>query len=114
MSFTINEFFEKFVNCVIVLLIDLFFDYNQLFLVKKCNNMIIFIIFLDLMKMMTIFIKTTNSIIQFYRVINKIIVDYVSHHDFFFIDNIEVKKLKIKYNNEFILFEIRRYVIKHI
>ncbi len=58
--------------------------------------------------------KTINSMIQFVRVVNKIIIDHVSHHAFFFVDDIEVKKLKIKYNNEFILFEIRRYVMKHI
>ncbi len=61
-----------------------------------------------------IFMKATNLMIQFVRVVNKIIVDYVSHHAFLFVDDIEVKKLKIKYNNEFIFFEIQRYVMKHI
>jgi hypothetical protein len=46
--------------------------------------------------------------------INKIIVDHVFHHAFSFVDDIEVKKSKITYNNEFILSEIRRYVMKHI
>jgi hypothetical protein len=58
--------------------------------------------------------KAINSIIQFVRVVNKIIVDHVFHHALLFVDDIEVKKLKIKYNNEFILSEIRRYVMKHI
>jgi hypothetical protein len=46
--------------------------------------------------------------------INKIIVDHVSHHALSFVDDIEVKESKITYNNEFILSEIRRYVMKHI
>jgi hypothetical protein len=114
LSSAVNEFFEKFVDCVIASLIDLFFDYDQLSLVEKCRDMIVFMISLDLMRMMTILMKATNSMTQFIRVVNKIIVDHVFHHALFFVDDIEVKKLKIKYNNEFILFEIRRYVMKHI
>ncbi len=83
LSSAMNEFFEKFVDCVIVSLIDLFFDCDQLFLVEKCKNMIVFIISLDLMKMTTIFIKAINSMTQFVRVVNKIIVDQVFHHAFF-------------------------------
>ncbi len=109
-----NEFFEEFVDCVIASLIDLFFDYDQMLFVEKCRNMIVFMISLNLMKMTTILMKATNSVTQFVRVVNKIIVDHVSHHALFFVDDIEVKELKIKYNNKFILFEIRRYVMKHI
>jgi hypothetical protein len=69
---------------------------------------------LDLMRMTTIFMKAINSMTQFIRVVNKIIVDHVSHHALSFVDDIEVKDFKTKYNNEFILFEFRRYVMKHI
>jgi hypothetical protein len=47
-------------------------------------------------------------------VINKIIVDHVFHHALSFVNDIEVKRSKITYNDEFIVFEIRRYVMKHI
>ncbi len=90
--FAMNEFFEKFVDCVIASLIDLFFDYDQLFFVEKCKNMIIFIISFDLIKMTTIFIKMINSVIQFVCVVNKIIVNYVSHYAFFLLTK---KKFKI-------------------
>jgi hypothetical protein len=46
--------------------------------------------------------------------INKIIADHVLHHAFSFVNDIKVKKLKITYNKQFILFEIERYVMKHI
>ncbi len=46
--------------------------------------------------------------------INKIIVDHVFHHALSFVNDIEVKRSKITYNDEFIVFEIRRYVMKHI
>jgi hypothetical protein len=110
----INEFSEEFVDCVIVFLMNLFFEYDQLSLIEKCRNMIAFMISLDLMRMITIFMNAINSMTQFVRMINKIIVNHVFHHAFSFVNNIEVKKSKITYNNEFIFFEIRRYVMKHI
>ncbi len=88
----INEFFEKFANCVIVLLVNQFFEYNQLSLIEKCRDMIVFMISLDLMKMTTIFMKTINFVIQFVRMINKIIVDYVFHHASLFVNDIKIKK----------------------
>jgi hypothetical protein len=109
-----NELSKEFADCVIASLMNLFFEYDQLSLTEKCRDMIAFMISLDLMKMITILMNAINSMTQFVRVINKIIVDYVSHHALSFVDDIEVKKSKITYNNEFILFEIRRYVMKHI
>jgi hypothetical protein len=109
-----NEFSEEFIDCVIVSLMNLFFEYDQLSLIEKCKDMIVFMTSFDLMKMITIFMKVINSVTQFVRMINKIIVDHVFHHAFLFVDNIEVKESKITYNNEFIFSEIRRYVMKHI
>jgi hypothetical protein len=93
---------------------NLFFEYDQLSLIEKCKNMIVFMTSLDLMKMITIFMKTINFVTQFVRIINKIIVDYVFHHALLFVNDIKMKKSKTTYNNEFILSEIRRYVMKHI
>jgi hypothetical protein len=112
--FTIDEFSEKFANCAIALFVNLFFDYDQLSLIEKCPDMIVFMTSFDLMRMITIFMSAINLMIQFVRVINKIIVDHVFHHALFFMDNIKVKKSKITYNNEFIFSQIRRWVMKHI
>jgi hypothetical protein len=110
----IDEFFEKFADCVIISVVNLFFKYDQLSLIKKCRDMTIFMISLDLIKMTTIFMKTINFVIQFVWMINKIIVDHVFHHALSFVNDIKIKELKTTYNNKFILFEIRRYVMKHI
>ncbi len=110
----IDEFSEEFADCAIVSLVNLFFEYDQLSLIEKCRDMIAFMISLDLIRMTTIFMKAINFVIQFVRVINKIIVDHVLHHALSFVNDIEVKESKTTYNNEFILFEIRRYVMKHI
>jgi hypothetical protein len=112
--FAMNEFSKEFVDCVIIFLMNLFFEYNQLSLIEKCRNMIAFMISFDLMRMITIFMNAINSMTQFVRMINKIIVDHVFHHAFSFVNDIEMKKSKITYNNEFIFSEIRRYVMKHI
>jgi hypothetical protein len=55
-----NEFSEKFADCVIIFLMNLFFKYDQLSLIKKCKNMIAFMISFDLMKMITIFMNAIN------------------------------------------------------
>jgi hypothetical protein len=110
----IDEFSEKFADCVIVSLVNLFFEYDQLSLIEKCRDMIVFMTSLDLVRMTTIFMKAINFVTQFVRVINKIIVDHVFHHALSFVNDIKIKRSKTTYNNEFILFEIRRYVMKHI
>jgi hypothetical protein len=112
--FAIDEFSEKFADCAIVSLVNLFFEYDQLSLIEKCRDMIVFMISLDLMRMTTTFMKAINFVIQFVQMINKIIVDHVFHHALSFVNDIKVKELKTTYNNEFILSEIRRYVMKHI
>jgi hypothetical protein len=110
----IDEYSEKFADCAIVSFVNLFSEYDQLSLVEKCRDMTIFMISLDLMKMTIIFMKIIIFVTQFVRMINKIIVDHVFHHALSFVDDIEVKESKMTYNNEFILSEIRRYVMKHI
>ncbi len=109
-----NEYLKKFIHYIIIFLMNLFFEYNQLSLIEKCRDMTTFMISFDLMEMITISMNTTNSIIQFIWMINKNIVDHVFHHTFLFVNDIEVKSYKTTYNNEFILSEIRRYVMKHI
>jgi hypothetical protein len=61
----IDEFSEKFVDCAIVSLVNLFFEYDQLSLIEKCRDMIVFMTSLDLMRMTTIFMKAINSVTQF-------------------------------------------------
>ncbi len=110
----IDEFSEEFADCAIVSFVNLFFEYDQLSLIEKCRDMIAFMTSFNLMKMTTIFMKAINFVIQFDRIVNKIIVDHVFHHTLSFVNDIEIKESKITYNNEFILSEIQRYVMKHI
>jgi hypothetical protein len=61
--FAIDEFFEKFADCAIVSFMNLFFEYDQLSLIEKCRDIIVFIISFNLMKKTPIFMKTINSVI---------------------------------------------------
>jgi hypothetical protein len=61
--FAINEFSEEFVDCAIVSFMNLFFEYDQLSLIEKCRDMIVFMTSFDLMKMTTILMKAINSVI---------------------------------------------------
>jgi hypothetical protein len=106
--FAVNEFFEVFADCVIAFFVNLFFEYDQLSLIEKRRDMIVFMISLDLVRITTIFIRAINSVTQFVRMINKIIVDHVFHHALSFVNDIKIKRSKMMYNNKFILSEIRR------
>jgi hypothetical protein len=95
LSSAVNEFSEEFADCVIASLMNLFFEYDQLSLIEKCRDMIAFMTSFDLMRMITIFMSAINSVTQFVRMINKIIVDHVFHHALSFVDDIKVKESKI-------------------
>ncbi len=63
LSSAIDELSEEFADCAIVSLVNLFFEYDQLSLIEKCRDMIVFMISLDLMRMTTIFMKAINFVI---------------------------------------------------
>ena len=52
---SINEFFEKFINYIIVSLIDFFSGYNQIKLDKKSRDLTAFHTPLELLRMTTLF-----------------------------------------------------------
>jgi hypothetical protein len=53
-------------------------------------------------------------IAQFVRIVTKILEKYIPHVYLPFMDNISVKRSKTIYNNEKIIPEIRKYILKHI
>ncbi len=62
LSSAIDEFFEEFADCAIVSLVNLFSEYDQLSLIEKCRDMIVFMISLELMRMIIILMKAINSV----------------------------------------------------
>ena len=49
--FNVEKFSEKFADMLITSLIDFFFDYDQITLVEKCQNLIIFMTLFKFLKM---------------------------------------------------------------
>ena len=48
LSFNVEELFEKFTSICVAFLIDFFFEYDQITLIKKSRDLIAFMIFLSL------------------------------------------------------------------
>jgi hypothetical protein len=94
--------------------INFFSGYDYVKLDFKCRNITVFIILLGLFRQTTILQKVTNSIIQFVRIVTKILKKYIPHVYLFFIDNINVKGPKTIYNNKKIISGIRKYILKYI
>ena len=63
LSFNIEKFLKKFANMLIISLINFFSDYNQITFVKKCRNLIIFIISFKFLKMIKFSQKIINLIV---------------------------------------------------
>ena len=72
LSFNVEKFLKEFANILITLLIDFFFDYDQITFAEKCQDLITFIILFELLKMIKFSQKIINSIVQFVKMIIKI------------------------------------------
>ena len=72
LSFNVKKFLKKFANMLITLLIDFFFDYDQITLTKKCRDLTTFMISLKLLKIIKLSQKVINSIVQFVKMIIEI------------------------------------------
>lgn len=73
----VDEFVKDFAECVIVLLIDFFSEYNQIFLNKSCRNIRTFMTLLRLLRMKILSQKAMNSVVQFVHIEMKIFENYI-------------------------------------
>ena len=71
--FNIEKFLRKFANILITSLIDFFFNYDQITFIKKCRNLIAFMISVEFLKIIKFLQKIINSIVQFVKIIIKIL-----------------------------------------
>lgn len=69
---------------------------------------------LGLMQMIILPKSTINSIVQFVWIVFKILAPYLWDQAKLFLDNVEVKKPKTKYNNKKVAPKIRCYILEHI
>lgn len=109
-----DEFSEEFAGCAISSLIDFFLGYDQVKLDEESRDLTAFMTPLGLMRMTTLPQGATNSVAQFVRIVLKILAPHLRERAKPFIDEVGVKGLKTKYNNEEVAPGIRRYVLEHI
>jgi len=109
----VNEFFEEFVDMIMIFLIDLFSEYNQITLAKIYQDLTAFMTSLRLLRQTTLSQDVINFVAQFVRVIIKILKNLLEICRSF-LDDIEVKKSKTIYDNAEIASEVHQFVLKHI
>lgn len=91
-----------------------FSAYNQVELNKKSRDLTTFMTPLGHMLMTTLLQGVTNSVSQFIRIIHKILASYLQNQVKPHLDDIGIKGLKTKYNNEELALGIRHYVFEYI
>ena len=115
LSFNVKKFLKEFINMLIILLINFFSDYDQITLAEKCRNLIIFMTSFKFLKMIKLSQKIINSIIQFVKMIIKILWKHIiAFRCWLFVDDINIDDSRSNYDNKEILFEMRLYILKHI
>jgi len=109
----VNEFFEKFINMIMIFLIDLFSEYNQITLTKIYQDLTVFMTSLRLLRQTMLSQDVINFVAQFVRIIIKILKNLLEMCKSF-LNNIEVKRLKTIYDNAKIASEVHQFMLKHI
>ena len=109
-----EKFSEEFTEMIIFLLLNLFSDYDQIELHLNSCDMIAFMMSLELLCQITLSMRTTNLSAQFSWEIIQMLNFNILHDIEVFIDNIEIKELKMKYNNEKSLSEICHFILEHL
>jgi hypothetical protein len=111
---SIDEFFKNFADCAVASFIDLFSEYNQIDLNRQSRDLIAFITSIKLLRMIILLMRAINSVAQFVRIIMKILIDHIFDVARSFLNDIEIKNSKTKYDNKEVTSSIRRYILEHI
>lgn len=98
----------------IALVIDLFSGYDQVLLDPVSRDLIIFQTQIRLLQMTTLPQGWTNSVPEFVWIVKKILIDEILNDCDMYVDNIPMKGLRIKYNNQEVLPDIQQYVYEHL
>ena len=114
LSSNYEDFVKDFVSMTVLSLLDFYANYDQMKLNKESRDMTVFQTSLSLLRMITILMRVMNLIEQFVQAMQQILVKYISHDMIVYLNDVRVKDLKIKYNNEKMSSEIRKYMLKHL
>ena len=109
-----EEFFEKFTEIIILLLLNFFSNYDQIELYSDSQDMMIFMTFFELLWQIILYIKMMNLSVQFSQKIIQMLNFNILHNAEVFIDNIEIKKSKTKYYNKKSLSKVCCFVLEYL
>ena len=109
-----EDFVKDFVSMTVSSLLNFYADYDQMKLNEESRDMTVFQTFLKLLKMTIIFMKIMNSVEQFVQAMQQILAKHIFHNMIVYLNDVEVKDLKIKYNNKEVSSKIRKYVLKYL
>jgi hypothetical protein len=109
-----DEFAEEFAGCKMSSLIDLFSEYDHVELATESRDLTAFMTPLGLLRHTTLPQGATNSVVQFVRIVTKVLQDWIPDDCWPFIDDIGVKGPTSDYDMEESVPGIRRYVKEHI
>ena len=109
-----NAFVKEFADMQMISLIDFFSKCDQFFFDKRNRNLIAFITFFELLRMIILFQKTINSVEQFVRIANYILNVHILKKCQTFVDDVVVKRNRNNYKNKKIVSETRIFVFRHI
>ena len=115
LSYNVEEILNEFTKMCVVFLIDFFIEYDRMILIKKSWNLIAFIIFLSLFRIIRLSQSAINSMIQFVQIIIGIFKKHIIISCCWsFINDINVKSSHLNYDTKEILSKIRLFIIKHL
>ena len=113
LSFNVEEFSKEFARMCVAFLIDFFFEYDQMILIEKSQDLTAFMTFLNLFRMTRLLQSAINSITQFVRIIIEIFEKHiVASRCWSFIDDINIKNSRSDYDERNFFFEIRLFIMK--
>ena len=101
--FNVEKFAKKFSKMCIAFFIDFFFEYDQIDLTKRCKNLTTFMIFLKLLRFTRLSQKAINFVTQFVRIVIKILKNHFEIRCKSFLNDIDVKKFKFRYDDREII-----------
>ncbi|RYP58219.1 hypothetical protein DL770_010482 [Monosporascus sp. CRB-9-2] len=109
-----DEFSADFAMCSLVTLVDFFSGYDQVTLAPASRDLTIFATPLGLFRYTSMPIGFTNFMAHFCRVVGRIFDDLMPDIARPFVDDVGIKGLKTRYDDEEIFPGIRRFVYEHI
>ena len=102
-----NEFSKNFAEYSIIFIVDYFADYYQIPLDRFSRDLIAFINLLRLVRMTRLPQGWINSVTKFIYIIKRVYYRQIPREMRSFIDDIDIKDLKNKYNDEKISSDVR-------